>query len=543
MVDKNLGSVYTIPTKIEESCGRQKEANFEEAILATEFGRFNILLLLSVIPACFSQVFETVSISYVLPVAQCDLNLTLEDKGMLNAITFAGMITSGFFWGYLCDSLGRKKIMIYGYLLNGCFVIVASVSPNITVLMISKFFGGFIINGPFAAATAYVTEFHSSRHRARAQMVAGTILSLGNIVLPLMAWGILPQELEFTVFDYFEFHSWNVYLLICSTAPILSGITFIFMPESPKFLMSAGRNGKALEVFRKIYSINTGKAPSTYPVSFVITYWDRIASDKNTFRLSIWYRKKIVTTKSTKQALEDGLRQLRPLFGPPNIRKLVLACFNTLVMMMGLNTMKLWLPQLFQTINDYQFSHGTSSSMCNMLEDLSPKNVSVVSCVVNLDNTSVYINSVVVGSSRIIAFGLAGSIVNLLGKKRILILMAIASGAVSTAIYFAQNSETVLVLSSMNIGFGSVCENVLIAITLELFPTRLRTVALSLHMAFGRVGTIIGNISFPYLLNSGCAPPLYSLACLPLYVEVYLSYIQIPRTRRYNKLSLLWALV
>lgn len=65
-------------------------ADFETAITATGFGKFNVILIAVILPAAFSHVFETATMSYVLPVAQCDLSLSLQDKGTLNAITFAG---------------------------------------------------------------------------------------------------------------------------------------------------------------------------------------------------------------------------------------------------------------------------------------------------------------------------------------------------------------------------------------------------------------------------------------------------------------------
>lgn len=67
-----------------------KPANFEDAITATEFGKFNIFLILVTVLPCFSQTFESGAMSFVVPVAQCDLKLSLEDKGLLNAIIFAG---------------------------------------------------------------------------------------------------------------------------------------------------------------------------------------------------------------------------------------------------------------------------------------------------------------------------------------------------------------------------------------------------------------------------------------------------------------------
>lgn len=39
------------------------------------------------------------------------------------------------------------------------------------------------------------------------------------------------------------------------------------LPESPKFLMSQGRNMEALKEFQKMYAFNTRKPKNTYPVS------------------------------------------------------------------------------------------------------------------------------------------------------------------------------------------------------------------------------------------------------------------------------------
>ncbi|XP_018305677.1 uncharacterized protein [Mycetomoellerius zeteki] len=67
-------------------------ADFERAIIATGYGKFNYLLLLAVLPASFSSIFSSSAMSYVLPSAECDLQLTMFDKGLLNSMAFAGSI-------------------------------------------------------------------------------------------------------------------------------------------------------------------------------------------------------------------------------------------------------------------------------------------------------------------------------------------------------------------------------------------------------------------------------------------------------------------
>lgn len=65
----------------------------------------------------------------------------------------------------------------------------------------------------------------------------------------------------------FAVHSWQVFVAVSALPSILSCMLFPFFPESPKFLMSKGRNAEALEAFRFIYALNTRKPRSAFPVS------------------------------------------------------------------------------------------------------------------------------------------------------------------------------------------------------------------------------------------------------------------------------------
>lgn len=66
------------------------EADFETALAATGFGKFNFILLIIAIPAALAPMFESTTMSFVFPAAQCDLDLTLQNKGTLNAVTYLG---------------------------------------------------------------------------------------------------------------------------------------------------------------------------------------------------------------------------------------------------------------------------------------------------------------------------------------------------------------------------------------------------------------------------------------------------------------------
>lgn len=56
------------------------------------FGKFHLILLFICGLANASDAIEILCISFVLPSAECDLNITTFDKGILSSMTFVGKI-------------------------------------------------------------------------------------------------------------------------------------------------------------------------------------------------------------------------------------------------------------------------------------------------------------------------------------------------------------------------------------------------------------------------------------------------------------------
>ena len=123
---------------------KTESADFEKAISATGIGLFNVILLIASLFATLAAAFESSSMSYILPVAECDLQLSLFDKGILNAVSYAGMITSALIWGYLADTQGRKKVLVCGFLADAVCVVGSALSQNFQMLVVFKFLGGFM---------------------------------------------------------------------------------------------------------------------------------------------------------------------------------------------------------------------------------------------------------------------------------------------------------------------------------------------------------------------------------------------------------------
>ncbi|XP_055617260.1 synaptic vesicle glycoprotein 2C-like [Toxorhynchites rutilus septentrionalis] len=541
-------------------------ADFETAIAATGYGRFNFLLLLIAMPCCICTVFETTTMSYVLPSAECDLHLTLVDKGTLNAVTYVGMISSAFLWGFLSDMYGRKRLLVYGFFLDATFNVLCATSQTVVAIMIFKFMGGFIICGPFAVLMAYLSEFHSLQHRSRVMILIGIFYSIGNVLLPSLAWIIIPQEWDFLLFGgKFAIHSWQIFLAVCCFPSLLSGACVLFMPESPKFLMSKGRNEQAMAVFQKLYSLNTGRSRGEYPIKELMnetTLPSEADVGGDGTQTTAKGEERTTSCSSKLKGLRDGLQQILGMFRKPHLKNSLLAYSIQFGILFGLNTFRLWVPQLFNIIDEYELDPNPNlnadATLCDMLAYKVNKSNSIhsqeavssaldqqqlllspESDVVDMNNIilceattegSMYLKSLIIGFVGVFAYVITTMLINAIGNRNILVYGLLTSGVCGVSLYWAKSSAIVLALSSTYITITSISSTALVGSVVAMFPTSMRTMVVSLTMMFGRTGSIIGNLLFPYLMSLGCWPPFVMIGAIQIAVSLIATTI--PRTVR-----------
>ena len=118
--------------------------DFEETIKKCGFGKFNYVFMLLAGSLMTCAYIELVSINFVLPVAQCDLNLSTSDKGILSSIGQVGVILSSYLWGFLSDTKGRRKTLIVSLLVAFAATVVSSFVNSFWLLVLFRFLNGFL---------------------------------------------------------------------------------------------------------------------------------------------------------------------------------------------------------------------------------------------------------------------------------------------------------------------------------------------------------------------------------------------------------------
>lgn len=213
--------------------------------------------------------FETLGISYVFPVADCDLKLTTANKGVLSGITSVGIIASAHIWGFLSDSRGRKSVIVPTLILSFIATVLSSLATSFTALVFFRFLAGFLwvticsplvwrvneismfsVAGSSSTIYAYLGEFHSRKNRSRVIMAASFVYGVSCNYMPALGFLLVNQTYRFSIplLDI-EYKPWRMYILCCGLPGFICAVILAFLPESPKFTFSK------VWIFRVCFSV------------------------------------------------------------------------------------------------------------------------------------------------------------------------------------------------------------------------------------------------------------------------------------------------
>ncbi|XP_066902340.1 synaptic vesicle 2-related protein [Halyomorpha halys] len=471
-------------------------ADLETAITKAGCGKFNFALLLLAFPASCTTGFDSGSMSFVIPAASVDLNLTPSERALLQSSCYAGMILSGMIWGFLSDAFGRKKLLVLGFLLDALMNVLSGAFPILPLMMLFKFLAGFMICGPFPIFTAYVSEVYPKKGREIAVLSMGLYSAIGQIIQAGLAMWIIPLQVPSEI----PFKSWQLFQMACALPALISGIGCLFFVESPKFLADTGNHEGALKVCQTIYSINTGNLSTTYPIR----------------RLRHTGRK--VEEKSNFSKFLDGM----DIFRPPFVQKAAIIFVIHLGAVGSHNILRLWLPEIFTLVGSSTLN--PEEGICPLLYEgnLGRSNLTTA----DLKSEEVFAKMVLVNTGCLIGQILFLLVVSYIGKK-IMQLICTLVGAACSLIIPLVSADYVIIAASIFITLFNISIFCNINIVVEIFPTRIRATSVSVLMLISRIGTLSLNFLMANIIYTYCDFLFYGLALSALVMAVLI--LLIPR--------------
>lgn len=158
-------------------------------------------------------------------------DVSIEQFSWVGSITNIGAAVSCIPVGFLCQKFGRKLTMlsmVLPFILGWALIIWAN---SVGTLIAGRFFLG-IASGAFCvAAPMYTGEIASKQIRG----ILGSFFQLMITIGILFVYAVGSGVNAFTV------------SIICGVIPLVFGAVFVFMPESPLYLITKGESEKAME--------------------------------------------------------------------------------------------------------------------------------------------------------------------------------------------------------------------------------------------------------------------------------------------------------
>lgn len=110
--------------------------------VSTEIGKFQSILVILAGLNAMGATIENVNFSFILPYAKCDLKLSIAEQSALSSVSFLGIVSTSYLWGFLLDTWGRKKVLCLTAFCGFFLSIFSTFATNTIILIALRFFAG-----------------------------------------------------------------------------------------------------------------------------------------------------------------------------------------------------------------------------------------------------------------------------------------------------------------------------------------------------------------------------------------------------------------
>lgn len=436
-------------------------------------GRKNYLIyLIAAIVAMGGLLFgyDTGVISGALLFIKEEWTLTPICQGWLVSSVLVGAVLGSAFSGKVTDYYGRKNIIIITALIFFFGSIGTALAPSLEWLVFGRIIIGVAIGIASFAVPLYIAEISPDNIR-------GALVSLNQLAITV---GILSSYLIDQYFASFD-HGWRYMFFVGIVPALILGIGMIFLPDTPRWLMSKNLEDKAKEVLNKI-------------------------NNNDNTDIILKNMKKTLETESGNSWKELFLPYIRPAM----IIGIGLMFFQICT---GINTIIYYAPTIFQMAG---FQSATAAI-----------SATVGVGVINVLMTIVSIKLIdKLGRKILLSVGLSGMILSLIALG----FAFYATEALGSALKWVAVGSLLTYIASFAVSLGPICW-LLIS---EIFPLRIRGFAMSIMTVFNWGFNFVVVLTFlPLLQSLGTAVTFWMFALISIAGWIFNHYY-VPETKGHS---------
>ncbi|UBM45441.1 sugar porter family MFS transporter [Bacillus velezensis] len=378
--------------------------------------------------------YDTGVISGAILFMKKELGLNAFTEGLVVSSLLAGAILGSGFAGKLTDRFGRRKAIMGAALLFCIGGLGVAFAPNTEVMVLFRIILGLAVGTSTTIVPLYLSELAPKHKR-------GALSSLNQLMITV---GILVSYIVNYIFADAGAWRWMLGLAVVPSVILLIGI--LFMPESPRWLFTIGKEEKAREI---------------------------LSSLRGTKNID----DEIDQMKEAEKENEGGLKELfEPWVRPALIAGLGLAFLQQFI---GTNTIIYYAPKTFTSVG-----FGNSASI------LGTGGIGAVNVIMTLAAIKVIDK---IGRKPLLLAGNAGMVISLLVLAAVNLFFEHSAAASWT---------TVICLGLFIIVFAVSWGPAVWVMLPELFPLHVRGIGTGVSTLMLHAGTLIVSLTYPMLMEA-----------------------------------------
>ncbi|MDJ0397176.1 sugar porter family MFS transporter [Rhodococcus rhodochrous] len=429
--------------------------------------------------------FDSSVINGAVDSIQGNFALSSFVTGFAVAIALLGCAVGAWFAGRLADSWGRKRVMLLGSALFVISSIGSGLAFSVPDLMLWRVLGGLGIGIASVIAPTYISEIAPARYRGALASLQQLAITLG-IFAALLSDAVLQNAAGGASNElWWNLEAWRWMFLVGVAPAVLYGVLALTIPESPRYLVGKDLDEEAAAVLANV----TGE----------------LRPDERVREIRLTLRRE---SKASFGDIRGPVFGLQPLVWVG----ITMAVFQQFV---GINAIFYYSTTLWKSVG---FTENQSFT------------TSVITAVINVLMTFVAILFVdKIGRRPLLMTGSIGMFVSLL-LAAIAFSQAVGSGE-DVELPAPWGALALVGANAFVIFFAATWGPIMWVMLGEMFPNRMRAVALGISTAANWVANFTVTLAFPPLTSAVGLWFLYGLFAFFALLSFFFVKSRIPETK------------
>jgi SP family sugar:H+ symporter-like MFS transporter len=184
----------------------------------------------------------------------------LDDAGLGFTVgsLLIGCFIGAFFAGTLADKMGRRNVMRLAAILFLVGALVQGLAHDHTIFVIARILGGMAVGAASVLSPAYISEVAPANIRGRMTTVQQIMIITGLTAAFVVNYWLAGAAGSSTNPFWGGIEAWRWMYLMQALPAAVFLIALFFIPESPRYLVSKGRNPDALRVLTALFGPTEG---------------------------------------------------------------------------------------------------------------------------------------------------------------------------------------------------------------------------------------------------------------------------------------------